>query len=248
MIYELVADFRDALSNMPNEHAKHKIVQLLDKAIRRDAAVIKQRPHLLLQCLWHACYWHDSPRTPEHCAWKNDEDAKRPNWPWNGPGRKLCEWMVQCVEQSNRASARSRWLRSSRPGGAPLNSPLEAVLRGHEWIVRSVAVTPDGQHIVSGSWDKTVRVWEASDGRELSVLRGHDAGVERVAVTPDGREIFSREYSPLSPETELRWDMPDPATNRPNASTPRPTACSGPAPASQFATPAPTPRCCGSMM
>jgi WD40 repeat protein len=68
-------------------------------------------------------------------------------------------------------------------------------LRGHERIVTSVAYSPDGQRIVSGSWDKTVRVWDAENGQELLSLCGHGQGywgsVESVAYSPDGRRIVA---------------------------------------------------------
>ena len=37
----------------------------------------------------------------------------------------------------------------------------------------SVAYSPDGKHIVSGSMDKTVKVWDAQTGKEVSVLVCH---------------------------------------------------------------------------
>ena len=46
-------------------------------------------------------------------------------------------------------------------------------LTGHQGLVRSVAVTPDGRYIVSGSDDKTVRVWERDTGKEVQKLTGH---------------------------------------------------------------------------
>jgi WD40 repeat protein len=36
---------------------------------------------------------------------------------------------------------------------------LEAELKGHTDWVNSVKFSPDGKHIVRGSWDKTVRIW-----------------------------------------------------------------------------------------
>ena len=49
---------------------------------------------------------------------------------------------------------------------------------------------PDGR-IVSGSWDKTLKVWNVAAGRCLATLEGHSKGVMCVAVLPDGRRVVS---------------------------------------------------------
>ena len=46
----------------------------------------------------------------------------------------------------------------------------ECTLTGHSRAVYSVAYSPDGKHIVSGSDDKTVKVWDSQTGKEVSVL------------------------------------------------------------------------------
>ena len=46
-------------------------------------------------------------------------------------------------------------------------------LTGHSNYVRSVAYSPDGKHIVSGSEDNTVKVWDSQTGKEVSVLVCH---------------------------------------------------------------------------
>jgi len=46
-------------------------------------------------------------------------------------------------------------------------------LTGHSDYVRSVAYSPDGKHIVSGSDDRTVKVWDAQTGKAVSVLVCH---------------------------------------------------------------------------
>jgi WD40 repeat protein len=57
--------------------------------------------------------------------------------------------------------------------------------------VNAVALSPDGRTIVSGSLDRTVKVWDAHDGRLLRSLEGHTDSVNAVAVSPDGRFIVS---------------------------------------------------------
>jgi dipeptidyl aminopeptidase/acylaminoacyl peptidase len=65
-----------------------------------------------------------------------------------------------------------------------------------------VAVTPDGARIVTGSADKTARVWDASTGAELHQLKGHDGSVLAVAVTPDGARIVTGSVD----KTARVWD------------------------------------------
>ena len=54
-----------------------------------------------------------------------------------------------------------------------------------------MAVTADGQRIVSGGADRTVRVWNLASGRLERTLEGHTGQVRAVAVTADGQRIVS---------------------------------------------------------
>jgi WD40 repeat protein len=63
--------------------------------------------------------------------------------------------------------------------------------KGHEHLVRGVAVFPDGRRMVTASYDKTVRLWDLEDGVELKKMEGHRFDVQRVAVSRDGQFIVS---------------------------------------------------------
>jgi WD40 repeat protein len=64
--------------------------------------------------------------------------------------------------------------------------------RGHQESVGSVAFSPDGKHIVSGSEDETIRIWDADTGQSLmGPLEGHQDSVWSVAFSPDGKRIVS---------------------------------------------------------
>jgi predicted Ser/Thr protein kinase len=63
-------------------------------------------------------------------------------------------------------------------------------LRGHSDEVYGMAVSPDGKRIVSGSDDKTIKVWDAATGAELMTLVDeHGYDVSSVAFSPDGKTI-----------------------------------------------------------
>ena len=58
--------------------------------------------------------------------------------------------------------------------------------------MRSVTYSPDGRHIVSGSDDCTVRIWDVETGTVVGdPLEGHTGGVNSVAFSPDGGRIIS---------------------------------------------------------
>eukprot|EP00762_Andalucia_godoyi_P008561 ANDGO_01312.mRNA.1 Vegetative incompatibility protein HET-E-1 len=72
-----------------------------------------------------------------------------------------------------------------------LDSDFECIqaLSGHSDAVQSVAFSPDGKRIASGSYDNTVKVWQ--DGQCIQTLSGHSSYVNGVAFSPDGKRIAS---------------------------------------------------------
>ncbi len=77
-----------------------------------------------------------------------------------------------------------------RSHGAPLvrggRSPL-ATLRGHFDAVTSASFSPDGARLLTAGEDRTARLWDARDRRQLLLLHGHAQGVNAVAYSPTAR-------------------------------------------------------------
>lgn len=74
---------------------------------------------------------------------------------------------------------------------------------GHSDIVFSVAFSPDGSMLASGSQDTTVRLWNVVTGECLHVLPGHISWVQSVAFSVDGRILASG----CSDETIKLWNV-----------------------------------------
>ncbi|MEE1203610.1 MAG: hypothetical protein UHN59_04835, partial [Bacteroidales bacterium] len=67
-------------------------------------------------------------------------------------------------------------------------------LEGHSEYVYSVAYSPDGTKIISGSKDKTIKIWDANTGECLKTLEGHSDDVRSVAFSLDGTKIISGSF------------------------------------------------------
>ncbi|MFH1097608.1 MAG: hypothetical protein V1749_08940, partial [Candidatus Desantisbacteria bacterium] len=81
---------------------------------------------------------------------------------------------------------------------------LFKTLEGHGYSVHSVAFSPDGRYLASGSCDNTIKLWEMPSGNLLKTLEGHGNYVNSVAFSPDGRYLASGSWD----NTIKLWEMP----------------------------------------
>jgi WD40 repeat protein len=95
------------------------------------------------------------------------------------------------------------WLQPLNPRLTASGGSLIRTFEGHTTGVWAVAVTPDGRRAVSGSGDRTLRLWDLGAGQTLRTLEGHTNFVSAAAVMPDGRRAVSG-----SGDRTLRvWDL-----------------------------------------
>ena len=91
----------------------------------------------------------------------------------------------------------------SRPARPAPRATGPIFSRGHNGTVDSAAFSPDSRRLITGSFDKTVKLWDVETGRLIRTFEGHGNLVRHVAYSPDGRRIAS-----ASADNTVRlWDV-----------------------------------------
>ena len=75
-------------------------------------------------------------------------------------------------------------------GSTLIGKPVKS-LHGHGHFVSDVVMSSDGQYALSGSWDKTLRLWDLNTGQTTRQFISHTGDVLSVAFSSDNRQIVS---------------------------------------------------------
>ena len=68
---------------------------------------------------------------------------------------------------------------------------VEPLPPNHHWDITTLAFSPDGRQLVSGSNDRTLILWNAETGEKIHTLKQHESDVSSVAFSPDGKYLAS---------------------------------------------------------
>ncbi len=92
---------------------------------------------------------------------------------------------------------------NENPAHLPL--PWTSTLSGHTASVNSVAFSPDGKKLATGSWDKTAKIWDLEQGKHILTLSGHTSFVNSVAFSPRRKKTRHR-LLPTRPQKSGIWN------------------------------------------
>jgi WD40 repeat protein len=232
LAFALVEDFAAALAALPPERPGRRLVELLGRAVRRDAAFLARHPEALFQCLWNVGWWHDRGGHGELSAlletWRREKERHDPGFAWarslrpplvplDGP--LLAAWPLPgtagrvCLAFSadgERLAAHC----TPREEGAPPQALLWDVTTGRPsggppLPCRDPLLSPDGRRVVrTGSWDDPVLLLDAESGREaLALATGGDVIVCAAAFSPDGRRLAAGGYGEEGGGVLLVWEV-----------------------------------------
>lgn len=84
-----------------------------------------------------------------------------------------------------------------------LNLKCTNILSGHQAPVQALAIGPNGYLLISGSQDKTLRIWNLKTGQFLHRLMGHEAAISSLAISPNGRKLVSGSLD----RTLISWNL-----------------------------------------
>ncbi|MBD2311992.1 caspase family protein [Desertifilum sp. FACHB-1129] len=74
-------------------------------------------------------------------------------------------------------------------------------LQGHQAPITNAQFSPDGQQVITASWDKTARLWEVQSGKAIAILP-HDTALSGAAFSPDGQWVMTATWD----KTAKVWD------------------------------------------
>jgi WD40 repeat protein len=64
-------------------------------------------------------------------------------------------------------------------------------LQGHTDTILGLVFTPDGKHLITGSFDHSINVWDIATGKQITSWIAHDSVIRHLAISPSGKLLAS---------------------------------------------------------
>jgi WD40 repeat protein len=195
LLFDLVRDLGETAQVASSGEAE--TLRLIERAMRSEIQFLARHPRSLFQTLWNYSV----------------NQAEGGEAGGNGFRLLMKSWRAR----KERDEPGFSWIRSLLPSLAGSAAATQTTLRGHQHVVFSIAFSPDGSLVASGSRDNTVRVWDVETGSERAVLSGHLNQVQSVAFL-DNQRVLSGSGNPEMSEgkvigeadyTVRLWSIPD---------------------------------------
>src|SRR5262245_4874938 len=114
---------------------------------------------------------------------------RRPYPPWRSPAMRRITILSAFVALAGLLA----FLPAPSPGQAGADIVNAAVvLKGHTETIYAIGFTPDGKYVVTGSFDKSLKMWDAATGKEVKTFsgpQGHQNLVLSLALSPNGAAL-----------------------------------------------------------
>ncbi len=158
---------------------------------------------LLLLAVAAGLYWGARHQARANARQLYVADMNRAMQSWEGGNVILARQLLDTHRQLQPEMLGFEWRLLDR---LCQQSDAHVTLRGHERTVWSLAFSPDGNWIASGSGDRTVKLWQTASGNLVVTLAGHGSFVHAVAFSPDGKHLASgsRDFTVKLWNTESR--------------------------------------------
>jgi WD40 repeat protein len=155
----------------------------------------------------------DAETGKEQAAFGSRQSISKVPLAWSPDGRRVLAPVLPGGDLYNSEAARSVSVCDAATGREV------ARLKGHTKTITCAAFSPDGRHAITGSDDRTARVWETRTGILLASLGGHEEGMTAAAFSPDGRRVVT-----ACGESVRLWDAASFSDPAPTARRHRPLA------------------------
>ena len=186
-VFDLIEDFL-LIKILQLEKTKKEILVLIEEVIRRNIHFLHLHPQSLFQCLWNYCWWYDSPALSDFIDYKKIHTTFNKNYLTKIKQKNLHLLPERWLEQKKMNNEDFYWLRTLTPPITPLGGNLEQSFSGHTDSILSIDVNLESGLLVSGSSDKTVRIWDISSGQLYGCIQ-MDKWVMDVKFSPCGKFV-----------------------------------------------------------